>query len=125
MGLRYSSLGRSARRRAYERPVSVDGFFGVDGLVSHGGVDVAVAQDELGDVRRHPVDDGLGGEDPAEIVRGEVQWFAVGAGEPGAGECTVDQVADARDGDGPVFSRAIIRWNSSGIGGFQVHLCAS
>ena len=40
-----------------ERPVAVDDFFGVDGLVSHGGVDVAVSGDELGDVGRHAVHD--------------------------------------------------------------------
>jgi hypothetical protein len=28
----------------------------VDGLVAHGGVDVVVAEDQLGDVRGHPVD---------------------------------------------------------------------
>jgi hypothetical protein len=69
-----------------ERPVPVDGLFGVDGLVSHGGVDVPVPEDELGDVRRHAVHDRLGGEDPAEVVRGEVHRFAVAAGEPGSGE---------------------------------------
>src|SRR5208282_5231494 len=40
-----------------ERPVPVDRFLGVDGLVSHGGVDVPVAQYELGDVGRHAVED--------------------------------------------------------------------
>src|SRR5690349_4775343 len=34
-----------------ECPVPVDDLFGVDGLVAHGGVDVAVPGDELGDVR--------------------------------------------------------------------------
>jgi len=38
-----------------ECPVPVDDFLGVDGLVSHRGVDVAVPGHELGDVRRHPV----------------------------------------------------------------------
>ena len=38
-----------------ERAVAGDDFLGVDGLVSHGGVDVAVPGDELGDVRRHAV----------------------------------------------------------------------
>src|SRR5215475_6275955 len=53
-----------------EGTVAVDHFLGVDGLVSHGGVDVAVAGDELGDVRRHAVHDCVGDEQPAEVVEG-------------------------------------------------------
>ena len=60
--------------------VAVDGFLGVDGLVAHGGVDVVVAEDELGDVGRHAVEDGVGGEDPSEVVGLEGQGPAVGAG---------------------------------------------
>jgi len=45
-----------------ERPVAVDDLLGVDGLVAHGGVDVGVSGDELGDVRRHAVQDGVGDE---------------------------------------------------------------
>ena len=43
-----------------ERPVGVDDFFGVDGLVSHRGADVCVAGHELGDVRGHAVQHGIG-----------------------------------------------------------------
>jgi hypothetical protein len=50
-----------------ERPVAVDGFLGVDGFISHGGVYVVVAEYQLGDVRRHAVEDGVGGEDPLEF----------------------------------------------------------
>lgn len=61
-----------------ERPVAVDRFFGIDGLVAHGGVDVAVPGDELGDVRWHPVQDGVGDEDSPEVVRGEPQQVTGG-----------------------------------------------
>src|SRR5690349_8562226 len=54
-----------------EGAVTVDDLFGVDGLVAHGGVDVAVTGDQLGDVRRHAVQDGVGDKYPAEVVRGE------------------------------------------------------
>jgi dTMP kinase len=39
-----------------EGAVALDDFFGVDGFVAHGGVDVAVADDELGDVWWHRVE---------------------------------------------------------------------
>jgi hypothetical protein len=51
-----------------ECPVAVDDFLGIDGLVAHRGVDVVVSDHELGDVRGHPVEHGVGDEDPAEIV---------------------------------------------------------
>src|SRR6202165_3485028 len=50
--------------------VAVDHLFGVDRLVSHGGVDVAVAGDELGDVWWAAGDDRVGDEQTAEIVEG-------------------------------------------------------
>jgi hypothetical protein len=50
-----------------ERPVAVDDLFGVDGLVSHCGVDVAVPGRQLGDVRRHPVHDRIGDEQRARM----------------------------------------------------------
>ena len=52
----------------YERPVPADGLFGVDGLIAHGGVHVAMPDDQRGDVRRQAVHDRVGDEDPAEIV---------------------------------------------------------
>ena len=66
--------------------MAVDGFLGVDGLVAHGGVDVGVPGDQLGDVRRHAVHDRVGDEDPAEIVRDQAERLPGGAGEPGAGQ---------------------------------------
>ena len=61
-----------------EGQVGLDGLVGVDGLVAQGDVDVAVAGDDLGDVRGQAVEDGVGDEDPAEVVRGEAQRVAVG-----------------------------------------------
>ena len=45
-----------------ERQVGLDGLVGVDGLVAEGDVDVAVAGDDLGDVRGQAVEDGVGDE---------------------------------------------------------------
>src|SRR5262249_9312669 len=50
------------------RAMPVDHCVGVDGLVAHGGVDVAMPGDELGDVRRHAMHDRVGDEQPAEVV---------------------------------------------------------
>src|SRR6478609_4903944 len=50
--------------------VPVDHLVGVDRLVSHGGVDVAVAGDALGDVWWHAVHDRVGDKQTAEIVEG-------------------------------------------------------
>jgi hypothetical protein len=70
--------------------VAVDHFLGVDGLVSHGGVDVAVAGDELGDVRWHAVDDGVGDEQPPEVVEGVAHRLAGGVFDADLGECVVE-----------------------------------
>jgi len=42
-----------------ECPMRVNDFFGIDRLVSHGRVDVAVPGQELGNVRRHAVHHGI------------------------------------------------------------------
>ena len=52
-----------------EGEVGLDGLVGVDGLVAHGDVDVAVPGDDLGDVRGEAVEDGVGDEHAAEVVR--------------------------------------------------------
>ena len=62
-----------------------------------------VPGDELGDVRRHAVQDGVGDEDPAEIMGGEGQRVPLASVRPGAGERGVEQPADAVDGDRPVL----------------------
>ena len=86
-----------------ERAVAVDGFVGVDRLVAHGGVEVAVPDDELGDVRGHAVVDRVGDEDPPEVVRGEPQRLPVGAGQAGGRERFVEQGADAGGADRAVL----------------------
>jgi hypothetical protein len=50
-------------------------------------------------VWRHAVEDGVGGEDPSEVVGAEVEGLAVGAGDGGGGERAADEVADAAGGD--------------------------
>jgi hypothetical protein len=51
-----------------EGQVSLDRLVGVNGLVAEGDVDIAVPGDDLGDVRREAVHDGVGEEHPAEVV---------------------------------------------------------
>src|SRR5215472_13698999 len=92
--------GASARD---ERAVAVDDFLRVDRLVSHGGVDVAVAADELGDVRWHAVEDGVGDEDSPEVMRAESQRLPGVAGEPGLAQRDVQQVADRLGADRAVL----------------------
>src|ERR1019366_1477906 len=58
-----------------ERAMAVDGFLGIDSFVAHGRVDVTVPGDELSDVGWHAVQDGVGDEDPPEVVWGEPQWL--------------------------------------------------
>jgi hypothetical protein len=65
--------------------MSVDGLLGIDGLVAHRGVDVAVPGDELGDVRWHAVQDSVGDEDPLEVVWGEPQRLNGGVSQRARG----------------------------------------
>ena len=66
---------------------------GVDGLVAHRGVDVAVPGDELGDVRRHAVHDRVGDEQPAEVVEGVAQRPAAGVVDAERGQRVVEVAA--------------------------------
>ena len=77
-----------------ERQVGLDGFAGVDGLVTEGDVDVAMPGDDLRDMRRQATHDGVGDEDPAEVVRREAQRAALAVGEAGVGESGGEDVAD-------------------------------
>jgi hypothetical protein len=86
-----------------ERAVAVDGLLGVDRFVSHRGVDVLVADHELGDVWWHPVHDGVGDEEPTEVVGQEPQCLTVGAGQAGQAQCGVEQLADGGDSDRAVL----------------------
>ena len=51
-----------------ECQVGMDRLVGVDGPISHGHVQVLVAGDDLGDVRGQAAHDGVGDEDPPEVV---------------------------------------------------------
>src|SRR6266567_1940475 len=86
-----------------EGTVTVDDFFGVDGLVAHGRVDVFVSADQLGDVRGHAVEDGVGDEQPTKVVGDEVQRLVVGVGESGSGQGGGQQRADGFGVDRPVL----------------------
>ena len=87
-----------------ECQVGLDGLVGVDGLVSHGDVDVAVPGDDLGDVRRQAGQDGVGDEHPPEVVRGEVQRAAgLWVGQRTVGEGGVEHVADRAGADPAVL----------------------
>ena len=91
-----------------ERAVAVDGLLGVDGLVAHGDVDVAVPGDQLGDVRRHPVHDRVGDEQPAEVVEGVAQRGAAGGGDADRGQRMVEVFAQCGLGDGLVLELAAV-----------------
>ena len=84
-----------------EGEVGLDGFFGVDGLVAHGDVDVAVTGDDLGDVRRQAVHHGVGDEHPTEVMRRVAQRLPV----DGVDEAGVSQSA-AKQGCGPCCRRS-------------------
>jgi hypothetical protein len=82
-----------------EGAVAGDDFLGVDGFVAHGGVDVAMADDQLGDVGWHAVHDGVSDEDAAKIVRQDPERLHGGVGEVGLGQRRVEQPTDGGWGD--------------------------
>lgn len=97
-------LGRAQRTPSGdERAVPIDDFLGIDGLVSHGGVDVAVAGDELGDVRGHAVQHSVGDEHAAKVVRGELERSPGGIGDAGIPQSHSEPVGDGAAGDGALF----------------------
>ncbi len=106
VGVRYSSVGSQGAAAGQECQVVLDHLVGVDGLVAEGDVDVAVAGDDLGDVRGQPGQDRVGDEHPAEVVRGEDQRLPGRVGQPGAGERGVEHVADGAGGDLPGLGAA-------------------
>ena len=78
-----------------EGQVGLDGLVGVDRLVAHGGIDVFVACDDLGDVRWQAADDGIGDEDPPEVVRRVMQRLPVGGVfQAGVGKGGVEHVPE-------------------------------
>ena len=108
-----------------ERQVGLDGLVGVDGLVADGDVDVAVPGDDLGDVRREAVEDGVGDEHPAEVVRGEVQRAAVGGSVSPVRASAAVSMSRMVAALMARFSAPKRRWNSSGAGGSQRRSCSS
>jgi hypothetical protein len=86
--------------------VAVDHFLGVDGLVAYGGADVAVAGDELGDVRWHAVNDGVGDERSSEVVEGVAHRLAGSVFDADLGERVVEVGAQHGLADGAVVQSA-------------------
>lgn len=78
--------------------VSVDVFV-IDGGVALRGADILVAEDPGEDVDRQARREGLGGEDAAEIVRGQRRFGAVVVLEAGQGESSSEGVGDGAGGD--------------------------
>src|SRR5260370_36012666 len=68
-----------------ERSVAVDDFLGVDGLVSHRGVDISMADPQLSDVGWHPVHGCVGDEQPSEVVCAVSEGSAGGGIDPEPG----------------------------------------
>lgn len=60
-----------------EPEMGLERLVGIDGLVAHGGVDVAMAGDDLGDMRWQAAHHSIGDEDSPEIVRRVVQGLSV------------------------------------------------
>jgi hypothetical protein len=109
-----------------EGAVGFDGFGGVDRLVAHRGADVAVTADDLGDVRRQPVDDRVGDEDPAKIMRGEDQRLGVVIPDAGAGQRPLEDLAQRPVADGPVLTEdgALEQQRQGRVPGFLVGVVA-
>ena len=77
-----------------ELPVMADYLSRVDGDISLSCVQVEVAKQSGGDMDREAAVDGFGGEDPAEIMRGESQRRPVDVGDACPHGQRVEQVAD-------------------------------
>jgi hypothetical protein len=87
-----------------ERQVRLDGLFRINGLVSHSCIDVLVACDNLRDMRRKAIHDGIRDKDSPEIVRCVTQGKAVGGvGQAGAGQCGIEHAPQVPVGDGAVL----------------------
>ena len=87
-----------------EAEMGLDGLFGIDGVVAHGDVDVAVAGDDLGDVGRQAVQDGVGDEHPAEVMGCVMQRGAAVVDQAGLRQGLVEEGGDQADADGMVFA---------------------
>ncbi|WP_369251845.1 hypothetical protein [Streptomyces sp. R41] len=100
--------------------MAVDDLLGIDRLVSHGGVDVAVAYHELGDVEWHPVHDRVRDEQPSlrKSWGLKVSGRLVASVRPVRASASLSMSLIPAAGIGR-FSTPMWRWNRSGIGGFQ------
>ena len=110
--------GTEAAAAGDERPVAVDDFLGIDGLIAHRGVYVPVPGDQLGDVRRHAVHDGIGDEQPPEIVGSEPRGAPAASVSPLLARTSLSRRRMTPALSGRSSSRQC-HWNSSGIGGFH------
>jgi hypothetical protein len=61
----------------HEAPVVVNHLLGIDRHIPLGGIEVEVSEEFGGDVDRQAAVHGFGGEDPAEVLRGEPQRGSV------------------------------------------------
>lgn len=82
----------------------LDRLFGVDGLVTESHVDVLVTSDHLGDVWRQPVEDGVGDEQPTEVVRCVAKRGAGGVGQAGVDERLAEHCANGLIGERAVLA---------------------
>ena len=77
---------------------------GVDGFVAHRDADVLVAGDDLGDVRRQAVHDGVGDEDPSEVVGRVTQRTAsAGSVSPVRASASIEQARGSGAGERAVL----------------------
>jgi len=87
-------------RRADGSPPIQEGAVGADQVVlEHGQVGLrrghrCMAEQAGGDMDRKPAGDGVGGEDPAEVVREVTQRLSGLAGDPGPRQRAADQAAE-------------------------------
>ena len=86
-----------------EGPVVGDDVFGVDRGVSHRGSEIGVAEDLGGDVRWQPGAEGVGREEPPEVVGREFQRPVRGVGEPGDGQDVEEELAQRGAGYRPLL----------------------
>jgi hypothetical protein len=87
-----------------EGHVRLNRLFGIDGLVAERDVDVLVACDHLGDVRRQSVEDRVGDEQPTEVVRCVAEWGAGDVRKAGVDEGLVEHGADGFIGERAVLA---------------------
>jgi hypothetical protein len=83
----------------HEAPVVADHLLGIDGNIPLGGIEVEVSEEFGGDVDRQAAVHGFGGEDPAEVVRGEPQRGSVDVHDGGPDSQIGQHASDSRRRD--------------------------